>query len=214
MPSALTNPRFAAIVLAAGEASRFGSAKQVALYKGKALVLHAVDAALVAGCQRVIVVTGAHAGDVQQVLAQALPHKAELSLVHNPNWPEGMSSSITAGATALLAEGSPLEAAFVTLADQPLVDAALLTQLAAARRSHRADAAALAYPSGPGVPACFGGSALPLLTQLNTSVGGAKALLRGDALRVVTVDAPAARRDVDTLADWHDLAHDSPPDRP
>ena len=207
------NGALAAIVLAAGGASRFGSAKQAALYGGKALVLHAVDAALAAGCERVIVVTGAHAAEVRQVLAQALPHNPKLSLVHNPDWPDGMASSIAAGATALLSEGIP-ESTFVTLADQPLVDAALLTRLDAARRAGRAGAAALAYPSGPGVPTCFSRNALPLLRQLEASEGGAKTLLRGGVLHVVTVDAPDARRDVDTLADWHDLPRTPPPDRP
>jgi CTP:molybdopterin cytidylyltransferase MocA/SAM-dependent methyltransferase len=60
--------RVAAIVLAAGAGSRFGSGKLVAPLGGRPLVAHAVTAAVACGIGRVFVVTGAHADAVEAAL--------------------------------------------------------------------------------------------------------------------------------------------------
>jgi molybdenum cofactor cytidylyltransferase len=52
-----------AIILAAGESSRFGSPKQLLQFRGKSLFRRAVEAANQAGCSPVVVVIAADAGE-------------------------------------------------------------------------------------------------------------------------------------------------------
>ena len=190
--------RLGAVVLAAGEARRFGRPKQLLVWRGQALVERAVRSCLAAGCERVVAVTGAHAPLVAEALAGAAALPA-VSLTQNPQWAAGLHTSLARGIDALLAAAGSLDAVLVALADQPLVDGPFLARLAAAQVG--ADAAALGYPSGPGVPACFGAAAVGRLRTLAGGVG-AKALLRDPTLRTVVVDDPPRRRDVDTPAEW------------
>ncbi len=104
----------AGVVLAAGRASRFGGgegAKLLAPFRGRPLVQWAVEAALGAGLDEVLVVTGA------VDLASVLP--PDVVLVANPRWAEGQATSLAAGLDAAEARGH--EAVVVGLADQPLV---------------------------------------------------------------------------------------------
>ena len=61
----------AAVVLAAGEGSRFGAPKQVVEVDGEPLVVRAVKAALASGAEQVVVVTGAYADKTVACLASA-----------------------------------------------------------------------------------------------------------------------------------------------
>ncbi len=204
--------RHAAIILAAGEAKRFGSPKQVLVWKGQTLVEHAVQACLDAGCEQVIVVTGAHKETIELSLKPIL-HSHHVSLSYNPNWAEGMHTSISCGMKALLDQAPGIKSAIITLVDQPLVDAEFLRKLIEAQQG--SDAAALAYPSGPGVPACFsaGGpvglrdSLFDRLAKLSTKGEGAKAILRDPSLKIALIDDAEKRQDIDTLADWHDFTN-------
>ncbi|MDZ7678477.1 MAG: nucleotidyltransferase family protein [Acidimicrobiales bacterium] len=111
MTSTAEGATTAAVVLAAGGGTRFrGTAnKLLADLDGRALVRHAVDAALAAGLDEVIVVTGAV--DVAPYLPPGV------RVVHNPEWAEGMATSLQAGIAA--AEGAGHDAVVVGLGDQP-----------------------------------------------------------------------------------------------
>ncbi len=87
----------AAIILAAGESSRFGSPKQLLTWKGKPFVRQTAETALQAGLWPVVVVTGFHAADVQSTLS-GLP----LTIVYNSEYQQGQGTSIRAGMQALL----------------------------------------------------------------------------------------------------------------
>ncbi len=60
--------RIGAVVLAAGAASRMGAPKQLLPFEGASLVRRAAQAAIAAGCEPVVVVTGSHAKEVLQAL--------------------------------------------------------------------------------------------------------------------------------------------------
>ncbi|HEY2331280.1 MAG TPA: nucleotidyltransferase family protein [Acidimicrobiales bacterium] len=115
----------AAIVLAAGRASRFGGedgAKLLAPFRHRPLVRWAVDAAVEAGFDEVLVVTGA------ADLADVLP--AGTVTVPNPRWAEGQATSLAAGLDAAEARGH--DVVVVGLGDQPLVTAAAWQAVASA----------------------------------------------------------------------------------
>lgn len=118
-------PRIAAVVLAAGTSSRMGERHKLLIdVRGKAMVLHAVDAALGAGLSPVIVVTGAQAERVQNIL-----NKSNVSIVRNPDYESGLASSLREGLQAL---GPDVDGAAILLADMPAITSAHLRKLVAA----------------------------------------------------------------------------------
>lgn len=187
---------FAALVLAAGGSSRFGSPKQVALVEGEPLAVRALRAALASGAQRVVVVTGAHADAVGAALAAHL--RENVTLVHNPDWAAGQSTSLRAGLDAL----RPEERALLCLpVDQPYLGAALLRRLVQAWRQGADIAAPLAEGEVRGAPALFDRRLFPELRRVQGDSGG-RALLAAQRATVAAVHAPAAMlRDVDLPGD-------------
>ena len=120
--------RTAAVVLAAGGASRMGELKQVLTWRGRPLVAHAVDAARAAGLNPIVVVTGAQPEQVRAALGDG----EDLRLAHNPDWESGQSTSMQRGVEAVRDD---VEAAVFLLADMPLVDEVLIERLVAKHRN-------------------------------------------------------------------------------
>ena len=101
-----------ALVLAAGEGTRFGGTKQLEILRDKPLVQHAVDAASGGGVDEIVVVLGHDALRVRDALD--LPEGARF--VVNERYADGQSTSLAAGLRAL---DPQTEGAVVLLADQP-----------------------------------------------------------------------------------------------
>jgi len=111
----------AAIILAAGAASRFGQPKQLLDFHGQPFVRAVAETALKAGLFPIIVVSGSYSEDVSAAVAD-LP----LQIIYNPNWKDGQSTSIKAGLRQLPPGGG---GAIFLLVDQPQVSAELLRAL-------------------------------------------------------------------------------------
>lgn len=106
--------RIGAIVLAAGESKRMpGANKLLCPVAGEPMVTRVVDAVLRAAVSDVVVVTGHEASALRAVL-----DGRSVSFAHNPDYREGMSSSLRAGITALQGR---VDAALVCLGDMPWV---------------------------------------------------------------------------------------------
>ncbi|SDB45301.1 NTP transferase domain-containing protein [Bauldia litoralis] len=115
-------PRVAAVILAAGRSRRMGGPnKLVATVGGRPLVRIAAEAALASRAESVVVVTGHRPGEVETALGGL-----ETRLVHNPDYAEGLSTSLKAGIAALPED---VDGAVVMLADMPGVDAQTIDQL-------------------------------------------------------------------------------------
>lgn len=123
------------VVPAAGEGSRFVGAagaadtvKATALFEGRPLLLHVIERVL-AVCGRCIVVTGAHREAVERVVeaARRSPRPGSgrnLLTVHNPDWREGMISSIATGAALVRTPWF-----FVAPADMPRLPVSVFRRL-------------------------------------------------------------------------------------
>ena len=181
-----------ALVLAAGAASRFGSAKQLVRIAGRPLlhntVSHAVD---VAGAAT-IVVLGAYATE----LAPLLRH-TPATLVINRDWREGIGSSIRTGVGRLPAACNGV---LVVLADQAAVTADDLRRLVSAWKRQPEYVAAALYSGGVGVPAIFPRSRFRELAELRGDVGARKLLHRNPDW-VIRVPMESAALDIDTPED-------------
>lgn len=118
--------RTAGIILAAGESTRFGQAKQLLDWRGQPFVRTVARTALDAGLSPVIVVTGASAEKVESVLGDL-----DTIIVRNTDWESGQGSSIREGIKRLLQpDSSPWTGAVIfLLADQPQVTTSVIRAL-------------------------------------------------------------------------------------
>jgi len=170
-----------AVVLAAGSSTRFGRTKQIVEHRGKPLAQHAVDAAVGAGVDEIVVVLGHDAGAV--LAALALPSTARH--VTNERHAQGQSTSLAVGLSATSAD---CEGAVVLLADQPGVAPEEVRALVDAFRASRQRIVRLLYRDGPG-PALLSREIFPEATHLSGDTG-ARALIEAhpDWVEEVRVD--------------------------
>jgi molybdenum cofactor cytidylyltransferase len=167
-----------AIVLAAGEGTRFGDTKQVAELRGKPLAQYAIDAATQAGVDEIIVVLG---HDAERVRASLRLGSARW--VVNPAFASGMASSLAVG----LDHADPSSgAAVVLLADQPGITPQHVRELLDAYAARRSPIVRLAFRSGPG-PALVARELWGELRRLEGDVG-ARALIERRPELVENVD--------------------------
>ena len=116
------NRNVAAIILAAGRSTRMGGPnKLLAELGGKTLVRIVTEQALASKAQSVIVVTGHQAEQVEKAL-QGL----KVKFVRNPNFAEGLASSVKAGVAAV---ADAADGAVICLGDMPLISGRLIDQL-------------------------------------------------------------------------------------
>ncbi len=118
-------PRIAALVLAAGQSRRMGAAnKLLAEIDGTAMVARVVDAVTASQAKPVVVVTGHERTAVAAALAGR-----DVTFAHNPDYAEGLSTSLKAGLAAL---PDDTDGALVMLGDMPRVKPGHLDRLIAA----------------------------------------------------------------------------------
>ena len=146
------------------------------------LLERAVRVAMEAGCEPVVVVLGARAGEVE---AGCELRGARVLL--NVDWAEGMGSSVRVGVRALADE---VDACVVLACDQPAVTATHLRKL----MSREGAVVASAYAGRHGVPACFGAELFPELLELRGDRGAREVLQGAEA-----VELPGGEVDVDTV---------------
>ncbi len=183
----------AAIVLAAGRSTRMGGPnKLLEMISGKPLVRIAAEQALSSRASPVVVVSGHERARVEAALAGL-----NVRLVHNPDYPQGLSTSVKTGLAALPPES---EAAIVCLGDMPQVTSALIDRLIAAFDPERNALVVLPTFSGKrGNPVLWSRRFFPELIALEGDVG-ARHLIGAypEVVTEVPVENAAAMVDIDT----------------
>ncbi len=196
--------RVGAVVLAAGQASRFGGLKQVMPWRGKPLVAHVAEQAL--ACEEiatVVVTAGAEGERVRQAVG-ALEGHGRLAVAPVTDWAEGQSRSAAKGLRAARAASSgELSAVLFLLADQPCVTPELLAALIKQHRQTGALAVAPRFEGKRGNPVLFDRRAFALFEQLTGDAGG-RAILRDRENEIAWVDWPSddILRDIDTPEEY------------
>ena len=184
------------VILAAGESTRMGEPKQLLAYRGKTLLQHAIDTALSLSGAPVIVVLGAHTAPIR---AQ---HDAPCAIfVKNPDWRDGMGTSVRTGLRELLSAHPAISAAIFLVCDQPLLSATTLGILIATHQQTGRAIVASEYGGALGVPALFAREMFPELLALE-SAGGAREIIRTHRDRAIGVPFPDGSIDLDTPADY------------
>lgn len=189
--------RYAAIVLAAGQGSRFRKAggvaatKLVALLSGQPLVRRVVETALASMAEPTIVVTGHERNAVMTALAGLAART-----VHNPLFASGLASTLRAGVAALPNE---VAGAVILLGDMPGVCAETINLLIAhAATAPEADAIAPTHGDRRGNPILLSRSLFARVADLSGDAG-ARHILQDETVRVV--DLPIGDQDVFTDID-------------
>lgn len=193
------------IILAAGDSTRMGTPKQLLAWNGTSLLRHAISQALALPNADVVVVLGAKLDAMRREIGD-LP----ALVVENPNWREGMGSSLRAGLRALLDTQPGTEAVIFHLCDQPLVSAAIMEALAARHRESGCALVASEYGGTLGVPALFDRSLFPELLALGGAEGARQVIRRHCAL-AAAIPFPGGEIDIDTADDYARLiaAHET-----
>ena len=185
-----------AILLAAGQSKRMGQLKQLMPFGQSTIVEQAVDNLVGSAVDEVIVVVGYKAEDVIKAIA-AKPIK----LVINPDYEQGMSTSIIAGLNVV---HSGVQGVMLALGDQPLVDSQTINRLIDEFRDRDKGIAIPTYQGRRGHPIIFAIKYKEKLLELKGDVGGRQIIKDhpNDVLEVV-VNSESIIADFDTTGDYH-----------
>ncbi|MDE0455301.1 MAG: nucleotidyltransferase family protein [Gammaproteobacteria bacterium] len=195
------HPGLRAVILAAGAARRFGSPKQLAMYRGETLVARSVRLAHEAGAGTICVVLGYRAEAIRRALQRGRVPAGRTTTVRNARWRDGMGRSLACGVRAL---DRRARAVLLCLADQPLLEAADFAALVRAWRASPRSVVASRYAGKPGVPAIFPRSQFADLKSLSGD-RGARVLL-ASSNDVLSVPIPLAAVDIDEPRDMANLS--------
>jgi molybdenum cofactor cytidylyltransferase len=189
--------RIGAVILAAGQSSRYRAAdpsaasKVVATLDGKPLVRHVAEAALAGRLDPIVVVTGFAREHVEDALVGL-----DVRFVHNPAFATGLASSLRAGVAAL---GPGVSGVAILLADMPMITGELTAALARAFAAHpQANALVPVRKGQRGNPVFIGEKLFSEVAKLEGDAG-ARPLLKGRSDVVeIPVDDEGIAFDVDT----------------
>jgi molybdenum cofactor cytidylyltransferase len=169
-----------------------GPNKLLAEIARRPLVRIVAEEALASRADPVIVVAGHQRAEVEKALAGLRVH-----IVHNPDFAEGLGTSLRAGIAAVPADS---DAAIVCLGDMPRVDATLMNRLIAAFDPDRGALVVVPTFEGKrGNPVLWSRRFFPDLMAIEGDVGARRLIGRySEAVAEVTVEGKAALIDVDT----------------
>lgn len=115
-------PKIGAIILAAGMSIRMGEPKLLLPLRGQPLFRHAIDSILGSPVQPIYLVAGKYIEEIRQH-SEDYP---EMKIIHNPNYADGMSTSLKLGVQSIKEH---VDAVMIFLADQPLISRVIIQSL-------------------------------------------------------------------------------------
>ena len=192
------SPKVTGIILAAGASSRMGRSKQLLPFRGQSILECVVDSALASSLHRVVVVLGHKSEPIAQLLADR-----ELTVIHNPDYEKGQSSSLKIGLQSLTDEA---DAVLFLLGDQPLVTPEIINQILTAYAASPSPVVLPFFKGKRGNPALFSRETFPRIATLKDDCG-ARPLFDEYAERIlkVPVSSHAIHFDIDTEEDYRQL---------
>ena len=192
-PSGPKAPVIAGLVLAAGQSRRMGAANKLTVdIDGKPMVRHAAEALLESSAEPVVVVTGHQGTDVRAAL-----DGLELQFADNPDYAEGLSTSLAAGIEAL---PDGVDGMVVCLGDMPMVEARHINRLISAFDQEEGRTICVPVTRGKrGNPVLWGADYFDDMNRIKGDVG-AKHLMGqyAEAVCEVAIEDNAVLTDIDT----------------
>ncbi len=188
----------AAVILAAGQSRRMGRPKQLVRVAGKTLLEHTIANVGATGVHEIALVLGAGADEIRNQLMLK-----GVKVVVNPEFQQGMGTSIGAGLRALSPTAT---AALIVLADQPFVQPATLDQLIACYANEKPQIVIPVFKGFRGNPVLLDRSVFPEVMGLTGDVG-CRAIFgeHTQGIHKLAVDDVGVLLDADTTEDVEEL---------
>ena len=183
-----------AILLAAGESKRMGGVNKLLLPFGSSTILEqAVDTLLNSKLDDVIVVLGYGAKEIRKLITSR-----SVTIVVNPDFCEGMSTSIVAGLKVI---NDNAHGIMLALADQPLTDSLTINKLLGAFAASNKGIIMPVYHGERGHPIIFANRYKDALSGLKGDIGGREIIGQhlNDTLEV-NVNCKGVCVDIDILS--------------
>ncbi len=187
-------PRVAALVLAAGQSRRMGTLNKLLIgIDGKPMVRHVAEAVQGSQARPIIVVTGHEREKVEAALSGV----GVARFVFNPDYAQGLSTSLKQGLAALPAG---TEGAVVCLGDMPKVAASEIDRLIAAFNALEGRGICVPTRRGKrGNPVLLASRLFPELSSVSGDVGARDVIAAHPELVVeVEMDGDGVLTDIDT----------------
>jgi molybdenum cofactor cytidylyltransferase len=184
------------ILLAAGASQRLGFPKQLVQIKKELLVRRTARVAV--EVFPLTVVLGHRSEECRAAVAGL-----NVAVLENPNWEEGIASSIRLGVERANENGA--QAVVLLVVDQYQIDSNILRAIIGKFDGQPDCSVAASYAGVLGTPVLFGSGWFQQLLSLRGDYG-ARALLKG-AINVASVSWPAGAEDLDTISDLQRCMH-------
>jgi molybdenum cofactor cytidylyltransferase len=187
------------VILAAGSSTRLGQPKQLLEFQGTTLVQRITQIAVNAVKKPVVVILGANCSLIHSQLTHLQVH-----IVYNPDWSQGMTSSIRKGLMAMLYFSPDTEAVIFTVCDQPYITPDLFVEMISVGRNSQKPIVACLYNNILGTPVLFKKEYFEVLLALKDNEGARK-VIQSHPESVEAVPFPLGIFDVDTMQDYDAL---------
>ena len=186
------------IILAAGESCRMGQPKLLLPWRKSTIIESVVDNYLESKIFELIVVVGAN----QDRIKEALVSKT-VTIVENPYFQEGMSTSIKRGVGVV---SNQAEGYLIGLGDQPLITTDIIDHLITSFSHERPGIAICTHQGKSGQPVIFDRKFRPALSTLKGDMGGRMIIEQHHGeVKQVEVGSEAIFMDIDTPEDYQKL---------
>lgn len=184
------------VIMAAGNARRFGKNKLAAQLQGRSLILRSLEAVPAEKFERVVVVT-------QYPEIMRLAGSFHFAAVYNPHPDWGISHTIALGLTEL----RDCAGVLFQVSDQPFLRRESLALLADRWQAQPDKLLALGHDGVRGNPCIFPACYYPELLKLQEDHGG-NTVIRRHEENLVLVEVPADElHDIDTPAALSEISH-------
>lgn len=198
------------IILAAGASSRMGVPKQLLLIEGQTLIERIAEVAMDTPTYPIVMVLGAN-----RVMIKPKLEKMPITIIDNPQWEKGMSSSIKMGLAGAYMTQKDIDAAIFLTVDMPFVSAGLInkmikaatekpdSQIVACKYDQQIGTPTVGTPT-VGIPVLFKRSLFTDLLEL-TGDEGAKKIVMKNKEKTILVDFPEGKFDLDTMEEYRNF---------
>ncbi len=189
------SPKIATIILAAGESKRMKDIKQLLPWKNSTLLENAIEQSKLSLSEDVFVILGAHKKTIINVI-----DTTGITIIDNPHWSLGMSTSIKAAFRYFLNNKLEYDAILIMLVDQPLLTFKHYNNLINKYINSR-NIITSSYEKGFGVPAIFDKAYFDRLVNLQNDQG-AKKVIMNHLSDMIIVDSKNKTTDLDTRTEY------------
>jgi molybdenum cofactor cytidylyltransferase len=173
----------AGIILAAGMSKRFGKTKQLHELGGSTILSWVIDASIRSDLDTLFLVLGHESEAVKASLGDRLADP-RLSIVVNPDYAKGMSTSLQAGLRAAR-DGYP--SIMVLMGDQPLLSPGAINHILLAFKSSDMDICASVHGGKRVLPVCISNRFYDEIFKVRGDMG-AREIIKNNPEAVLPVD--------------------------